>query len=253
MNQFNLGKLPAKIDKRTLKFGDMTVAENLPVPPDVFDVDSQYPSISFPIQMFANDKYGDCVIAGRANQTMRFEAFEQGVLIPITDGEVLYEYWKEGGWNGCWCSTKPDNGLYLLDSLKHWRQDGWKANKQVYDIYAYSAIDYRSQYEIKVATYLFNGVYGGFMVPQSCLTQFNNSEIWDVVENSPVAGGHCVYICGYNEIGPICLTWGKRQQMTWNFMFRYFDEAYAIIDDKNSFTNNSRVDIDKLEKYLNSL
>jgi hypothetical protein len=43
--------------------------------------------------MFGNDKYGDCVIAGRAHQTLRFEAVEQKKLISVTEQDVLREYW----------------------------------------------------------------------------------------------------------------------------------------------------------------
>jgi hypothetical protein len=42
--------------------------------------------------MFGNDVHGDCVIAGRAHQTLRFEDIEQGSVLMITDKEVLKEY-----------------------------------------------------------------------------------------------------------------------------------------------------------------
>jgi hypothetical protein len=52
--------------------------------------------------MFGNDTIGDCVIAGRAHQTLRFEDIEPGSVLEaeslmITDKDVLKEYYKETG------------------------------------------------------------------------------------------------------------------------------------------------------------
>jgi len=58
-------------------------------------------------------------------------------------------------------------------------------------------------------------------------------------------------IPGYNETGPVCVTWGRKQQMTWSFFDKYCDEAYAIVDDKDSA--KSKLDVAKLVAALNSL
>ena len=72
-----------------------------------------------PLRYFLNDSLGDCVIAARANQTLRFEAAEQKKVLNITDAEVKREYLKEAG--------GADSGLVMLDSLNLWRKSGWKA------------------------------------------------------------------------------------------------------------------------------
>ena len=58
-------------------------------------------------------------------------------------------------------------------------------------------------------------------------------------------------IPGYNAKGPVCVTWGRKQQMTWAFFDKYCDEAYAIVDDKDSA--KSKLDVQKLLDALNSL
>ena len=88
---FKLGKGPAKRDDRTLKFAAFLRAP-VPVPPE-YDFDSTHPGIPTPV--YQNDAYRCCVISGRAHQTLRFEDLEQGRLIPITDQDVLSEYWLE--------------------------------------------------------------------------------------------------------------------------------------------------------------
>src|SRR6266545_1991492 len=90
---FKLGKAPAKRDARNLMFAAILKA---PVAlPKEYDFDLKHPGI--PTPMFANDDYGDCVIAGRAHQTLRFELIEQGSVMMIPDAQVLKEYFKETG------------------------------------------------------------------------------------------------------------------------------------------------------------
>jgi hypothetical protein len=63
---FKLGKAPAKADRRNLRFAALLKA---PVPaPKEYDFDLAHPGV--PTPMFANDRYGDCVMVGRAHQTL---------------------------------------------------------------------------------------------------------------------------------------------------------------------------------------
>ena len=122
------GKAPAKRDSRNLKLSAILKAP--PPLPAEYDFDVTHNGI--PTPMFGNDYYSDCVIAGRAHQTLRFEMAEQGVLVSITDKEVLREYLKETGGD--------DTGLVVLDSLKLWRKPGWRAAKQRFKIKAFAFI-----------------------------------------------------------------------------------------------------------------
>ncbi len=120
---FKLGKAAAKKDKRNLKFATLLRATT-PALPDNYDFDVAHSGI--PTPMFGNDVHGDCVIAGRAHQTLRFEDIEQGSVLMIEDKDVLKEYFKETG--------GPDGGLVVLDSLNEWRHNGWKVGKHTYKI-----------------------------------------------------------------------------------------------------------------------
>ena len=111
---FKLGKAAAKKDERNLKLATLLKAG--PALPSSYDFDTTHAGI--PTPMFADDDNGDCVIAGRAHQTLRFEDIEQGSVLMILDKDVLKEYHKETG--------GPDTGLVVLDSLKLWRKKGWK-------------------------------------------------------------------------------------------------------------------------------
>ncbi len=62
--------------------------------------------------------------------------------------------------------------------------------------------------------------------------------------------GHYVYVPGYTKSGPVCVTWGRKQQMTWAFLNKYSDEAYAIIDAVNSAKKKRNLDEKKLNVFL---
>jgi hypothetical protein len=222
IGSYKFGKLPQRVDSRTFQLKKLLVSKNLPPLPDAYDVDSEFTNF-YDTNMFGNDKYGDCVMAGRAHMTLRFEDFEQSFVIPITDTDVENEYFKETG--------GQDNGLVMLDSLNEWRQSGWTTAGHIYQIYAYAQIDKTNHDELKYSVYLLRGAYTGFSVPQSAMDQFNAGAPWTVVpDDGGIVGGHCVYIKAYNTTGPVCVTWGAEQQMTWAFWDKYFDEAYGVID-----------------------
>src|SRR5713101_1244708 len=126
---FKLGKAPAKRDDRNLKFASVLLAA--PALPPSYDFDLSHSGI--PTPMFGSDVHGDCVIAGRAHQTLRFEDIEQGSVISISDSDVLKEYFNETG--------GADNGLVVLDSLKLWRTKGWKAGGRKYNIKAFAQLN----------------------------------------------------------------------------------------------------------------
>ena len=142
--KFGLNLSP--IDVRNFQL-EAVLSKTVPLPPlpDVFEVDQKL-GYSFAESLFGNDKYGDCVIAYRANQTLRFEYPSQKKQIPVTTDDCLNEYWLEQGYvpPKCWLqrvtSTPPDKGLSLLSSLKAWRSNGWIAGGQRYDIYAFLQI-----------------------------------------------------------------------------------------------------------------
>src|SRR5437899_12561652 len=90
---FKLGKAPAKRDDRNLKFASLLLAA--PALPPSYDFDLSHAGI--PTPMFGNDVHGDCVIAGRAHQTLRFEDIEQGSVLMIRDQDVVDEYFQETG------------------------------------------------------------------------------------------------------------------------------------------------------------
>ena len=239
-----LGKLPAKYDKRTIKLSSILRKKLLPELPKTYNLDVALGGID-DNRMFGNDKYGDCVIAARAHQTLRFEKYEQGIQPFISDEEVIDQYFDETG--------GLDSGLYLLLSLRQWRKEGWKVGGQTYTIYAFASVNWKKHNEVKHCIHLLGGVNFGMLVYQTDIDQFNASEDWHLTGNDgALQGGHGVYAYayGYDDQGIVCMTWGKRQRMTWDFWDKRVDEAYGIVDNRDEWIEDSPVYIVKLDGYL---
>ena len=261
------GKLPPVIDKRTIPLSKILRVRFLPALPLSYDIDESLGGIQDNF-VFNNSQFGDCVIAARAHQTLRFEEFEQGIQIPITDDEVVNEYFKESGGR--------DTGLVLLSSLKAWRKNGWKIGDKNYTIYAFASVNWGDHKEVKHCIHLLGGVNFGMQVFTEDIRQFQAGEGWHLTgQNGYFEGGHGVYSCAYRDIGngikstqylEDCkvvsynqdgvwiMTWGKRQFATWDFWDARVDECYAIVDNRDSWLgNNSPVDLAKLDGYLHEI
>ncbi len=242
---FKLGKSRTRPDQRNFLFA--ALFKGTVILPTEYDFDVTHPGI--PTPMFGNDVYGDCVMAGRAHQTLRFENLEQSRKLSITDKEVEREYFKESG--------GQDSGLVVLDSLNLWRQRGWIAATKRYKIKAFAQINVAHRSEIKRGIYLDVGIGLGLKLPKSASRQIQTGKPWEVVRGPTGApgswGGHYVYVPGYTKLGPVCVTWGRKQQMTWAFLDKYCDEAYAIIDAVDTAKKKKAINLIKLNKMLNAL
>jgi hypothetical protein len=247
---YRLGKLAPKRDDRTIPLRSILVAKTLPPVPPAWNVDrDSLGTYTFPPRMWLNDTYGDCVMAGRANQTERFEAFEQSTVLPITDKEVLKEYLKESG--------GQDSGLVMLDAMNAWRK-GWKAAGKIYAIYAYAKLNSKNvQTELQVAVRYLTGVQVGVALPNNWQDQLDAGQPWHTVAGKNgkpnPQNGHCIYIVAYDASGPTCWTWGQRQKMTWEWFAKCCDEAYGIVDQRDSFVKNSPVDVKAADAYLKAV
>jgi len=166
----------------------------------------------------------------------------------ISDKDITREYFKETG--------GADSGLVVLDSLGEWRHKGWKVGKHTYHIQAYAEVDRGDHALVSQAIFANVGVGIGVNLPKSAQTEIQTGQPWATTTgpgSQPGSwGGHYVYICGYNPAGPVCVTWGRKQQMTWAWFDRYCDEAYAIFDAKNKF-KKAMIDRDKLKGFLQTV
>jgi hypothetical protein len=220
MPELKLGKKEAVFDPRTLRA--KSILQDRPLP-EVYDVDDSHPGV--PTPMYQNDQHGCCVIAARAHHTLRL-VLEHGAMPQITDAEVLATYYRETGGG--------DDGLVMLDSLKAWRRGGWIAGRAVDTIAAFTSIYAWDHQEIKLAIYNLGGVHLGIEMPRAASRQFDAGQPWTVESGIDgrrgTWGGHAIYVLAWDRDGLTCVTWGKRQRLSWEWLDAYCSEAYGIVD-----------------------
>ena len=133
--------------------------------------------------------------------------------------EVVNTYFKLTG--------GPDAGLNESDVLNKWTRT--KLYGQT--IAAYAPVNHLTIEELQQGTAFFGGLMLGIACPDSAQQQFAAGEPWTVVPGAQVEGGHCIIACGYDHQYLYCATWGGVAPVSWPFVQKYCDEAWAVISE----------------------
>jgi hypothetical protein len=177
--------------------------------------------------MLANDRYGDCVFAGAAHETMLLVG-ETGGTVTFTDANVLADYAAVTGFD----PAKPDTdqGADMQEAAAYRRKTGIvDAQGDRHKIAAYLALEPGNLQHLFLASYLFGAVGIGLQLPASALLQTEQGLAWDVVADTTIAGGHYVPLVGRQVDGLHVVSWGAIQRMTEAFLTQYCDEAVAYV------------------------
>jgi hypothetical protein len=216
-----LGKLPPRLDKRTLKFSDYRIAAKITVPSEVSWVTKV---TSWP--MYLNDALGDCVPAAAAHMIQQWNFYAGRPRVKPTDADVLKAYQDVGGYVPGDPST--DNGANMLDMLKYWRTTGIGKHK----ILAFVALDPTKPQELFESILFFGNAYLGVQLPLSV----QDASVWTVPTGGPNGdgtpgslGGHCIPAMAASQKSRTVITWAAKYKMSPNFGFDYCDEAYGVI------------------------
>jgi hypothetical protein len=228
---YKLGKRPARPGAIKLKLTDYIAAAALPPLPAVFGHEELI--ASWP--MFANDRYGDCVFAGAAHETMLLNR-EAGRAVDFTDATVLSDYAAATGFNPSDPAT--DNGTDMQAAAAYRQKTGIvDSGGARHTIAAYLALAPGRVADLYYASYLFGTVGIGLELPVSALDQTAAGEPWDVVVGAATEGGHYVPLLGRRADGLLAVvSWGALQPITEAFLKQYCDEAVAYVSTE-SLTN----------------
>ena len=214
-----LGKLDARVDRRTLALARYVDRRALPAPPPGLDLAAAVED--WP--MYANDRIGDCTTAAAGHMIEAWSAAASGRAVEVSERAVLEAFDAVKMVD----PVTGEEGAVELDVLKLWRGRGIGGHA----IGAFAAIDLADHGLARAAAYLFGGLYIGIQLPLRAQAQ----RVWDWTGSleGPDApgswGGHAVDIVGYDESGLTAVTWGMLQKLTWSFWDHYCDEAYCII------------------------
>jgi len=214
-----LGKLPARVDPRTLQLSRYVDREVLPAPPAALDLTkgvTEWP-------MYGNDRIGDCTTAaaGHMIEAWSEEAAGQAVEVPETAVLDAFDAVKIVD------PSTGEEGAVEVDVLRFWRKHGIGGHR----VGAFAAVAVADDDLVRTAAFLFGGLYIGLQLPLRAQEQ----AVWDWSGrlDGPDApgswGGHAVNVAAYDEPGLTVVTWGALQRLTWSFWQHYCDEAWAII------------------------
>lgn len=210
-----LGKKPARFDKRTLKLENY-LSPSL-TPPHKLNWQNKVSNWG----MMLNDQLGDCTCAAAGHMIMNWTA-NAGVLVTPSDNQILSAYEAVGGYKPNDPST--DNGAVELDVLKYWQKNGIAGHK----IGAFVSIYPKNIQHLKIASWLFGGVYTGAILKQADMDAVQNGKNWTYSKGQSI-GGHAIPALGYDSNGFQFITWGAVQTASYEWVYNQLEEAYAIV------------------------
>lgn len=215
--QVKLGRIRPKARPQCLNFEKYFDPAKSSPPPVQVDYASK--AMSSLKRVYLNDKYGDCVVAGKYHQVGIWSGNDTNNTIEGTDNEVYSMYQRICG--------PGDNGCMITAVLDYFRQNGLPFNNVTHKIDGYVTADWTNKLMVQTGIYLFGGGTIGINLPQAWTC---SSCTWDTT-NTGIVGGHDVCLCGYNDKGVQICTWGSICTITWAaFLSRkWVEELYFVL------------------------
>ncbi|HZD65232.1 MAG TPA: hypothetical protein VE152_03960 [Acidimicrobiales bacterium] len=194
------------------------VKGKMPNPPPSADY---YSDVGTNWGMLGNDQVGDCTIDGAAHAVMAWNS-EVGSALAVPDAGTVVKQYEDitGG---------KDTGCVESNVLTLWRQKGLWGSDQ---IAAFAPVNTQDLVAVHQAIAFYGCAYIGVTLPRSAMDQFNANQPWSVVPGSPIEGGHCVVLVGYDPHAAYAVTWGRVVPVTYPFLATYMDECWAIISEQ---------------------
>lgn len=224
--ELKLGAIPSPPDPRNLRLANYLAPEALPMPPA--EVDWTEPIHDW--GMMLNDRIGICAVATAGHLVQAWTGNAIGQVRRPTDNDLARAYAAISGWNPQ--DPRTDRGCVVSSVLKYWRTRGIGGHK----IAAFAALKPTDTMLIRLATWLFGGIYVGLALPASASRQFQAGDRWEVAPSYPAGdarpgswGGHAIPVLSADDDQLACITWGKVQPMSWEFFGAYAFETWAAI------------------------
>jgi hypothetical protein len=170
--------------------------------------------------MDGNDAYGDCGPAGLMHGYQAAAADTDLAALeawPSASEIVSYYLAYTGG---------EDTGVALSDFLAYVKANGFLGHT----VSAYAPVSPSDIPTLQFAVNAYDYAYTGIAVTQAMERAFAAGEPWTLDElDSPVAGGHCIPIVGYDSHYLTAITWGQPQLIAYSAWHYIATEAWAVI------------------------
>jgi hypothetical protein len=220
MPAFKYGRNPGYIPVglRTL---DFYYAGALPQAPAKVVVPAVGPSSDgTPWGMDGNDSKGDCGVAGINHGFMAAAS-----VVKVTAREAwptdqaIIDYYLT-------YTNGQDSGVVLADFLSYVKSKKFFGHS----ITAYAPVAVHDIPTLCFAVNAYDFAYTGINVTSAMESAFQQGKPWTLEDLfSPVAGGHCVPLVGYDSDYLYCVTWGKVQPISYSAWHFISSEAWAVI------------------------
>ena len=232
MTPRKLGRLPRRHDPLVPHFSRLAAGRTLPELPPAVDHTTGMPAELGPM---LNDRLSDCTCAAfyHAVQVWSFNTSADHTMHTVPDSDVLALYASACGYRPDVPGSDPGGDVQTV--LTHLLRVGAPvapAGKPSHRIAAFIELDPTKPEHLKRAIADCGVVYLGFRVPHHIVPDnAPTPEIWDVQDSDPPdAGSHCVLLAGYGSASVRVISWGRCYTMTLDFLVKYADEAYALVD-----------------------
>lgn len=184
------------------------------------------PPVSVPVPVvydwgiLSNDTLGCCVLSAAGHLIMASDAETHRSDAAPTAAQVATLYHR---------MSPRDTGLVISAALTKWHRAGFWGDK----VWGHAPIQQHDETEIKLAIAQFGSATIGVQLPKSAETQFDfGNQPWTLIPGyraDPIIGGHCILLVGYDATYVYCVTWGKVQAISWQWLSVYCDEAWAVL------------------------
>ena len=182
-------------------------------------------------QMYINDRFGDCVIAGIGHVVGVLTA-GAGDQFVYTDDQILQLYEEIGGYVPG--NPNTDAGCDEQTALNYWQHNG--APSGTHKIAGWVAVNGADPNEYRTALWLFENLYFGLELPDKWVSPMPSKPgfTWDVAGPPNPDNGHCVVGVGYSNKGVKICTWGMLGTLTDKAVEKYATttgsgELYTVI------------------------
>ena len=160
--------------------------------------------------ILGNDVLGDCLAAG-ALHLLEAICSCAGSAVSFTRDQAVRFYSLLSGYD----PTKPetDHGGDEITALTTWRDQGLDGSG-THRISGWISVEANHE-QLKLAAYLFGGLYCAAELPDPYLDNPVDGFVWDVVGPCNPNNGHCFVILGATERGFVVDSWGRIGLLTY--------------------------------------
>lgn len=242
MIERKLGKKTAVYDSNTMKLTPIVDKSITDIPTNINWING----VIWP--MWNNDKIGCCTQVSVAS-AIRTWSYNTSTEILLTQDNVIKNYSDESGYNG---TPSTDQGAIEVNVLQKWCKDGYQTPDGIDKLFTFGYLNPRDTASIKKSIVLFGGIYIGMSLPDYALK--TPSPVWEVSNtDTQIAGGHAMYVHGYDQNYLYMNTWATEWKMSWDFFQKYCDESYGLISQRWLNGKNTSPFGENLETLVNEL